>query len=168
MRRLSGVALAGAIFILPAFLQSAWAQEAAQQQAAPQPEAAAEEKEQPAPPKLTYEGDAVIVAYNVNPGQDANYEQVLARLRAALQKSTRSEAQQQLAGWKVIKAQNKQPDGTSVYLHIISPIVPGADYSITNLVYETATDEEKIEFYNLYKGALKQALFQVQGPLVMR
>ena len=47
MRRLSGVLLAGAILILPAFSQSAFAQ------AAPQ--------------KTTYTGEIVLAAYTVNP-----------------------------------------------------------------------------------------------------
>jgi hypothetical protein len=154
MRRLSGVVLAGAMFILPAFSQSASAQEAAQQQ-------------QAAVQKITYEGDAVIIAYNINPGKDADYDQVLQKVRDALQKSPKPEAKQQLAGWKVIKNAQKQPDGSSVYVHIISPVVPGADYSLTNIVYEAASDEEKRAFYDLYRGALMKPLFQIQGPMAL-
>lgn len=164
MRRLSGMILAGAILILPAFSPSAFAQEAAPQQQPPQ---AAEQQQQPAPQKLTYQGDAVIIAYNINPGKDADYEQVLAQVKAALQESTDPEARQQLAGWKVIKNSTPQPDGSSVYVHIISPVVPGADYSLTNIVYATATDDEKRAFYDLYRGALMKPLFQVQGPMAL-
>ena len=43
-----------------------------------------------------------------------------------------------------------------------------ADYSITNLVYEVVTDPtERTDFYNLYRGALKQALFVIQGPMAV-
>ena len=157
MRRLSGVVLAGAISILPAFSQSVLAQEAAQQPA----------QQQPAVQKLTYEGDAVIIAYNINPGKDADYDQVLTKVRDALQKSPNPQAKQQLAGWKVIKNAQKQPDGSSVYVHIISPVVAGADYSLTNIVYEQASDEEKRAFYELYRGALMKPLFQIQGPMAL-
>ena len=152
MRRLSAVLLAGAILTLPAFSQSAFAQEAATQKPA-------------APQKTTYTGDAVMIAYAINPGKEADYEQVLAKLKAGLEKSARPEAKQQLAGWKVIKNDAKQADGSSVYVHIISPIVPDADYSITNIVYETATDDEKRAFYDLYKGALMKGIFQISGPI---
>ena len=162
MRRLSGVVLAGAMLILPAFSQSAFAQEAAQPQPAQQQDAA---QQQPAPQKLTYQGDAVIIAYNINPGKDADYEQVLAKVKEALLKSPNPQAKQQLAGWKVIKNSTPQPDGSSVYVHIISPVVPAADYSLTNIVYETATDDEKRAFYDLYKGALLKPLFQIAGPM---
>ena len=151
MRRLSAVLLAGAFLTLPAFSQSAFAQDAAPKPAAP--------------PKTTYTGDAVIIAYSINPGKDADYEKVIASVKAGLQKSARPEAKQQLAGWKVLKNATAQPDGSSVYVHIISPIVADADYSLTNIVYESATDDEKRAFYDLYKGALQKPLFQISGPI---
>ena len=51
-------------------------------------------------------------------------------------------------------------------MHVITPVVKDADYSITNLVYEVVKDpaEQKV-FYDLYRGALKQALFVIQGPV---
>ena len=135
MRRLSGVLLAGAILLLPAFSQNALAQNA--------------------PPKTTYTGDMVIAAYAVNPGKDADYEKVIATLKDALAKSTKPEAKQQLAGWKVIKNSAAQPDGSSLYLHVIS-----------NLVYEVVTDPAaRTDFFNLYKGALQKPLFLIQGPM---
>jgi hypothetical protein len=147
MRRLSGVLLVGAVLILPAFAQPAFAQ---------------------APPqKTTYSGDLVVAAYTVNADKIADYEKVIATLKDSLMKSQRPEAKQQLAGWKVIKNSAPQPDGSALYLHVISPVVKDADYSITNLVYEVVTDPtERTNFYNLYRGALQKALFVIQGPVV--
>ena len=146
MRRLSGVLLAGAVLILPAFSQSAFAQ---------------------APPqKTTYTGDLVLAAYAVNAVKVADYEKVIATLKDSLSKSPRPEAKQQLAGWRIIKNSANQPDGSALYVHVITPVVKDADYSITNLVYEVVKDpaEQKV-FYDLYRGALKQALFVIQGPV---
>jgi len=146
MRRLSGVLLAGAVLILPAFSQTAFAQ------AAP-------------PQKTTYTGETVLAAYTVNPGKEADYEKVLATLKDSLMKSPRPEAKQQLAGWKVIKNSAAQPDGSSLWVHVITP-VKDADYSITNLVYEVVKDPmEQKAFYDLYRGALQKALFVIQGPV---
>ena len=83
MRRLSGVLLAGAILLLPAFSQEAFAQQA--------------------PQKTTYTGAAVLAAYAVNADKVADYEKVIETLKDALSKSSRPEAKGQLAGWKVIK-----------------------------------------------------------------
>ena len=66
MRRLSGVLLAGAVLILPAFSQTAFAQ---------------------APPqKTTYTGELVLAAYTVNPGKEGDYEKVIAALKDSLMK----------------------------------------------------------------------------------
>jgi hypothetical protein len=144
MRRLSGVLLAGAVLILPAFSQTAFAQ---------------------APQKTTYTGEVVLAAYTVNAGKDADYEKVIATLKDSLMKSERPEAKQQLAGWKIIKNSAAQPDGSSLYVHVITP-VKDADYSITNLVYEVVKDPgAQKAFYDLYRGALQKALFVIQGPV---
>lgn len=146
MRRLSGVLLAGAILLLPALSHHASAQGA--------------------PPKTTYSGDAVLAAYVVNAGKEADYDKVIATLKDALAKSTKPEAKQQLAGWKVVKNSANQPDGSPLYVHIITPVVKDADYSITNIVYEVVTDPAaRTEFFNLYKGALQKPLFIIQGPI---
>ena len=167
MRRLSGahvcrnalaafLSVAGALFMLPAFSQSAFAQEAAAQPAA-------QETKKPAGPELKYTDDAVIVAYAINPGKEADYEKVLGMLKAALAKNPARAAQ--AAGWKVYKSVKPlTADGPS-YIHVISPVDKSADYSLTNIVYESLPDEAKLEFYNLYKGALNKPLMQIGGPL---
>jgi hypothetical protein len=145
--------------MLPAFSHPTFAQDAAAGQPATQP--AAQE-----PPKTIYTGDMVIAAYAVNSDKIADYDQVIATLKDSLSKSMRPEAKQQLAGWKIMKNSAPQPDGSALYVHIISPVVPDADYSITNLVYEVVTDPmERLNFYNTYRAALKQALFVIQGPI---
>jgi hypothetical protein len=170
MRRLSGVVLAGAMVMLPAFSQSASAQAApaAQQPAAEQAAGQPAAEQKPAVQKLTYEGDTVIIAYQTNAGKDADYEQVIAKLKDALAKSTEPQAKQQAAGWTVTKLSKPlQADGGSTYLHVIN-VVPGADYSIVNIVYAASNDEEKRAFYELYKGALKGGLVQWNGTTVSK
>ena len=158
MRRLSGVVLAGALVILPAsinvFAQAAPAQGAAPAQAAAPPQ------------KTTFTGDAVIQAFSVNPDKTADYEKVIAQLKDALQKSAKPEAKQQAAGWKVFRNATPNPDGSIVYVHVINPVVKDADYSILNNIYDLVTDPmEKLNVYNTYRGALKQALFVIQGQM---
>ena len=152
MRRPSGIFLACALMILTASLASAQAPATQPAQAAPQP--------------LHFTGDVVLWAFAINPDKTADYEQVLAKLKESLQKITRPEAKQQLAGWKVIKNSAAQQDGTILYIHVID-VVKNADYSINNIVYEAFTDfETRQKFYEMYKGAVKSAFFVIQGPLV--
>ena len=152
MRRLSGVLLACAIFVVPAFSHHHGVLFA--QAAAPQ--------------KTTFTGDVVIQAFAVNPDKTADYEQIVTKLKDALSKSEAPEAKQQLAGWKVIKNAAPNPDGSIVYIHVISPVVKGADYSVTNILYSVVKDPgEQKAVYDMYRGALKQVLFLIQGPMVL-
>jgi hypothetical protein len=130
--------------------------------AAPAPQDAAQ-----APQKVTFTGDVVLWAFTINPDKASDYEQVLAKLKEALQKIERPEAKQQAAGWKVIKNPVPQSDGSLLYIHIINP-VPNADYTISALVYEAFPDpKERQAFYEQYRAALKAPFFAIQGPLVI-
>ena len=168
MRRPSGIFFACALMVLTASLASA--QAPATTQPAPAQPAPAQAPAQPAPaaaPKpVNFTGDMVLWAFTVKPDKTADYEQVLAKLKESLQKITRPEAKEQLAGWKVIKNATAQPDGSIVYIHVIN-VVKGADYSINNIVYEAFTDyETRQKFYEMYTGAVKSPLFAIEGPIV--
>jgi hypothetical protein len=150
MRRLSGVLLACAIFVVPAFTHGHGDLFA-----------------QAAPNKTTFTGDVVVMAFSINPDKTADYEKVIAQLKDALSKSEAPEAKQQLAGWKVIKNAMPNPDGSIVYIHIISPVVKDADYSIMNNIYAAVKDPAAQKaVFDMYRGALKAPLFVIQGPLV--
>lgn len=140
MRRLSGVLLAGALLMLPAFSQSAFAQDAQ---------------------KLTFQGDTVVWMVTIKPGREADFEEVIAALKMALQTSEAPEAKQQAAGWKVLKGPT-QPDGSIVYTHLISPVVPGADYGVMANIYAVVKDPAQQKMlYDKYAGSFNQNLLQV-------
>lgn len=143
MRRLSGLLLAGAILMLPAFSQGHRAVQAQGQ-------------------KLTFDGDAVVWMMTVKPDKTADFEAVMAALKDALAKSPAPEAKAQAAGWKVVKSGRPQPDGTIVYAHIINPVVKDADYGVMANIYAVVTDpaEQKV-LYDKYAGAFAANLMQV-------
>ena len=146
MRRLSGVLLAGAMLLLPALSTSAQAQQA--------------------PQKFTMEGDVALWSVSIRPDKTADYEQILGKVKEALQKSQAPEAKQQLAGWKVIKAPKPMPDGNIIYTHVITP-VPGADYNILQVLYATVTDPtEQKSLYDLYRGAFVGNIGLANGAVV--
>ena len=162
MRRVSGVVLAGALLLLPAMSThgGVFAQAAAPAQAA------GGQQQQSAPNKTTFMGDAVIQAFSVNPDKTADYEKVIGQLKEALAKSANPQAKQQAAGWKVYRNATPNPDGSIVYVHVIDPVVKDADYSILNNIYDMVKDPtEQRAVYDLYRGALKQPLFVIQGQL---
>src|SRR5688572_19711881 len=106
MRRLSGLVLAGAIMMLPAFSQGHSRLHAQGQQA------------------LTFEGDTALWSIAIKPDQTANFEQIMAKVKEALMKSEKPERKQQAAGWKVVKGATPMKDGAIVYTHVINPVVP--------------------------------------------
>jgi len=146
MRRLIGVCVAGAVLMLPAFVQQAQAQ---------------------APQKTTFEGDVALLNHAVRPDKTADYEQVLGKLKEALTKSTAPEAKQQLAGWKVVKMTKPLPDGNIHYVHVINP-VKDADYNLLQVMYTVFTDPtEQKTIYDLYRGALAGNLGLQSGALTL-
>jgi hypothetical protein len=149
MRRLSGVVLAGALLMLPAFSQHGVVEAA--QQAAPQ--------------KFTMEGDLALWSVAIKPDKTADYEQILGKVKEALTKVGTPEAKQQLAGWRVVKMSKAMPDGNLVYTHVITP-VPGADYNILQVLYASITDPaERTTLYDLYRGAFAANLGLSNGSI---
>ena len=150
MRRLSGVLLACAMFLIPAFTHGHGDLFA-----------------QSAPNKTTFTGDIVVMAFAINPDKTADYEKVIMQLKGALSKSEAPEAKEQLTGWKIIKNAMPNPDGSIVYIHIISPVVKGADYSVMNNIYAAVKDPaEQKAVFEMYRAAMKAPLFVIQGPMV--
>lgn len=134
MRRLSGLLLAGAIMLLPAFSQdhgTANAQDA-----------------------LTFDGEAAVLLIAIKPDKTADFEQIMMKVREVLTKSENAERRNQAAGWKVIKTGTVMPDGNVVYIHVIDPVVRGADYTIMEILYEGFEDDaERRALYDQYSGA---------------
>jgi hypothetical protein len=150
MRRLSGVLLACAMFLVPAFSHGHGDLFA-----------------QTAPNKTTFTGDIVVMAFAINPDKTADYEKVIAQLKESLSKSESPAAKEQLGGWKIIKNATPNPDGSIVYIHIISPVVKDADYSVMNNIYAAVKDPvEQKAVFEMYRAAMKQPLFVIQGPMV--
>jgi hypothetical protein len=119
MRRLSGFLLAGAL-MLPASHGDGGLN--------------AQGKE------LTFDGDTAIITVAIKPDKTADFEQIMKDLGTALMKSEKPERKQQAAGWKVVKSATPLKDGNIVYMHVISPVVKGADYTILTLLYEGTPD----------------------------
>jgi hypothetical protein len=150
MGRLSGMLLAGALVLVPAFSQG---------------HAGAQEAAQPAAPKLTFEGDTALWTVAIKPDKTADFEKIISKLHEGLNKSEKPERKQQAAGWKVMKLAKPLPDGNIAYVHIINPVVPGADYTVMQALYELWPDERQA-LYEMYRGAFAQNLSLAVGNMV--
>jgi hypothetical protein len=126
----------------------------AQQPPAQQPAQPAAQAQAP-PATRTFPTDAGMILNFIKPDKTADFEQVIAKLKEALQKSEKPERKQQAASWKVFKSPD--PAGANaLYVFIIDPAVKDADYTISNILAEAFPPEEVNELYKLYAGAYAQ------------
>ena len=118
------------------------------------------------PPPFTMSGDIALWTVAVKPDKTADFERVLTKLRHALSHSSDPVRRQQAAGWRVMKIDKPMPDGNIAYVHVISPVVKGADYAVLQTLYDELPDERQ-ELYSLYRGAFAQNLALSAGSIVM-
>jgi hypothetical protein len=118
----------------------------AQQATPPAQQAAA------APTTRVFANDAGMVLNFVKPDKTADFEAVMAKLKEALQKSTKPERKQQAASWKVFKSPEPAQGGNVLYVFIIDPSVKGADYTVSTILAE-AFPQEVQTLYKQYAEA---------------
>src|ERR687891_344865 len=78
---------------------------------------------------------------------------------------SQSQAGAQEAGWKVMRLAKPLPDGNVAYVHIINPVVPGADYTVMQNLYDMFPEERQV-LYELYRGAFAANLSLAVGNMV--
>ncbi len=109
-----------------------------------------------APPAQTnpfmFGSDAAMLTFFIKPDKAADFEKVMAKLHEALAKSDKPERRQQAAGWKLYKAAEAGPSGTVLYVNIISPVLKGADYTISKILAE-AYPQDVQQLFPLYRDA---------------
>lgn len=116
---------------------------------------------------FTMTGDVALWTVAIKPDKTADFERVIARLQYALTHSSNPARRQQADGWKVVKMDRPMPDGNVVYVHLISPVVKGADYAVLQILYDELPDERQ-DLYQLYRGAFAQNLALSSGAIVMK
>jgi hypothetical protein len=116
--------------------------------------------------KLTFEGDTALWTVAIKPDKTADFEQIMKKLQEALVKSNDPQRKMQAAGWKVMKVSKPLADGNIAYVHIVHPVVSGADYTIMQTLYDAYPDERQA-LYELYRGAFAQNLSLATGTIAV-
>ena len=120
----------------------------------------------PTDPKTTFDGEIALWTVAIKADRAADFEQVVRRLHEGLKKLGTPERLRQAASWKVVRLTPEMPDGTIAYMHMIHPVVPGADYSVMRTLYE-AFPEEQRTLYDLYRGAFARNLSLATGSIAV-
>ena len=102
----------------------------------------------------------------IKPTKTADFERVMARVKEALSKSSDPAKQRQAAGWKVMKIEKPLPDGNIAYVHVISPVVRDADYTVMQILYD-AFPEERQALYESYRDAFAANLSMATGRVAV-
>ena len=99
----------------------------------------------------TFSSPAAVVFNPISPARTADFEEVLAKLKQALQTSENPVRQRQLAGWKVLKA-TEPVQGNIMYFFFMNPTVPDADYTVAMILNESFPTEVQA-LYEKLRGA---------------
>jgi hypothetical protein len=101
-----------------------------------------------------FSGAAGLLFNTVRADRVADFERVLGHLQKALETSADPKVRAQAKGWKVWKAGEPGPNGTVLYVYVIDPVVPDADYGLGRILAEAITDPAQLqEVWRLYTGA---------------
>ena len=93
------------------------------------------------PARHVFGSDAGMVLNFIKADKTADFESIVGRLKQALQKSTNPDRLRQAKGWKVFRAVEPAGNGAVLYLFVIDPAVPGADYTVSTILAEAYPDE---------------------------
>ena len=103
-------------------------------------------------PALAFASEAGIVLSPINPKLTSVFEEVMQKVREALEKSTDPVRKQQAAGWKVFKA--AEPfQGSTLYISVMDPAVKGADYNVFELLVEVLGDAQARVLFEEFRTA---------------
>jgi hypothetical protein len=83
-----------------------------------------------------FSSDAGAILNFVKADKTADFEMIVGKVKEALGKSEKPERKEQAKSWKVFKASEGGPNGSSIYVFVMDPIAKGADYSIGALLVE--------------------------------
>jgi hypothetical protein len=106
----------------------------------------------------------------VRPERVADFERALGYFLAALEKSADPGVRAQAQGWRVMKATEPGPNGVVVYVFLLDPTVPGADYSLGPILAEAYPNPAELQqIWKLYtssvtSGASLMSLTPVKIP----
>lgn len=135
MRRVIVSALA--LALLPA---AAFAQDPTQQPPTQQPPAQTAPA-QPSEPKIGFKTTAGMLLVQVKPDQAAAFEELMTKLKPALEGATDTTLKAQ-ANFKVYKSAEGS-GGNALYVVVFDPATPGAEYNFLDMYNKTLTPEQQ-------------------------
>ena len=104
------------------------------------------------PGTRVFAADTGLILSYIKPGQNTAFEQTMKRVAEALSNSEEFDRRRQAVGWEVYKKMEPLESGVLLYISIIAPVVPNADYWVPQILNEAFPTEVQ-ELYEAYAGA---------------
>jgi hypothetical protein len=96
---------------------------------------------------------AGLLFNTVRPERVADFEAVIWYLQQALQTATDPTVRAQAEGWRVFRAAEPGPNATILYVFLLDPAVPKADYGLGRILADAYPDKIQ-EIWRLYQGSV--------------
>jgi hypothetical protein len=91
-------------------------------------------------PNYTFDSTVALLLFYVRPDKVADFEAVVGRLAQALDASTDPARRQQAAAWRMLRS-SEPPRDAVVYVFLLDPVVPNADYDPVRILSESLPTE---------------------------
>ncbi len=117
------------------------------------PPPAAAQPEAPDPLKFTH--DRVLVYFLIAEGGTAVFEEVMAKVKEALDKSEKPERKQQATLYKIARVEQPAQNGLVTYIALLDPVVKEASYDPFKILAEAMPPEEVRALYDKLQPQLK-------------
>lgn len=101
--------------------------------------------------------DAGMLISPIRADRAKDFEAVMARLHQALTMSADDTRRRQAAGWRLYRAAEPGPGGSVLYVSIIAPAVPKADYAVGPILLEAFPIDEVQDLHERYTSAFAGA-----------
>jgi len=110
------------------------------------------------PAKLSFPSTAGLLLVQVKPDQTTAFEELMSRVRNGIAKSDKPELKAQVGAWKVYKA-SEPMQGNALYVVVVDPAVPNAEYHFYEVLNKTLTEAEQrdpqtAEMFKRYAGSI--------------
>jgi hypothetical protein len=108
-----------------------------------------------APSARVFGSDAGMILNTIKADKTGDFEAVVAKLKEALQKSTKPERKQQAANWRVFRALEPGVNNSVLYVFWFDPPAKDADYTVSKILMEEfPADAQQLykQFSDAYAG----------------
>lgn len=96
-----------------------------------------------------------LVFNTVRAERVSDFERAMSYFQAALEKSTDPAIRAQAKGWRMFKATEPGPNNTVLYVFLLDPTVPKADYSLGPILADAYPDPAELQqIWKLYTSAV--------------